>query len=241
MPYQNLQKESVDMELFKFLTFSKELQKRIISGVILAPIILAIVYLGGIVYQVLILTMSVIMSFEWSGITSHGKNMTSKSKRNWSIIGTFYIVIFAASLLFLRESKDGFNAVLFLLLVVWATDIGAFFAGRIIGGPKIAPKISPKKTWAGLAGGMAAAAVTGVFLSAFSTVGLLELAILSAVLAVISQVGDFYESWIKRKFGVKDSGNIIPGHGGIMDRVDGLTTVAPILAIFYVFKDAGIF
>ncbi len=110
-----------------------------------------------------------------------------------------------------------------LLLAVIATDIGAYFAGRSIGGPKIAPSISPSKTWAGLAGGMAGAALVlmlgrGNGMAAEAIGG-------GAMLAIVAQAGDFFESWMKRRAGVKDSGKLIPGHGGLFDRVDGLLAV----------------
>lgn len=119
-----------------------------------------------------------------------------------------------------------------VILIVIATDTGAYFSGRTIGGPKIAPKISPSKTWAGLFGGMLAAGLTsvGTFIwnageAAWSPMLAIAFAI-GAVLAVVAQAGDFLESWLKRKAGVKDSSNLIPGHGGVFDRVDGLLPVA---------------
>jgi phosphatidate cytidylyltransferase len=115
--------------------------------------------------------------------------------------------------------------VLTIIGVVIATDTGAYFAGRAIGGPKIAPRISPSKTWAGLAGGMAASAglITGVgsYVESFA----LWQPLLGAALAMIAQAGDFFESWMKRRAGVKDSGSLIPGHGGLFDRADGLLAV----------------
>jgi phosphatidate cytidylyltransferase len=124
-----------------------------------------------------------------------------------------------------------FELVFWLMLVTWSTDIFAYFAGRAIGGPKLAPRVSPNKTWAGLIGGMAGAAVIGA-LAAW----LLELEPLyyfaGAPLALLAQMGDLYESWVKRRAGVKDSGSLLPGHGGVLDRVDGLLPVA--LAAFLI-------
>jgi len=127
------------------------------------------------------------------------------------------------------------------LAIVIATDTGAYFSGRAIGGPKIAPKISPSKTWAGLGGGMLAASLvsfaffySNVGERAFAPMGLVALGI-GAALAIVAQSGDFFESWLKRKAGVKDSSNLIPGHGGVFDRVDGLLPVA-IVTLFLWFN-----
>jgi phosphatidate cytidylyltransferase len=137
----------------------------------------------------------------------------------------------------LRAAPEGGRETVFwIFLLVWATDIGAYFAGRGIGGPRMAPRISPGKTWAGLAGGMVCAALAGAgfgLLSGASRLG--ALAAMSAVLAGVSQAGDLAESAVKRRFGVKDSGKIIPGHGGVLDRLDGLlfaTTGVGALALF---------
>lgn len=142
----------------------------------------------------------------------------------WCFVGGFYVVLPCFALIWLRaDPAAGRESVLWILLAVWATDIGAYFAGRTIGGPKLAPRISPNKTWAGLLGGMAAAALVSVAVAYFT--GLAPqagLALAGMVLAVVAQAGDLAESAWKRHFGVKDSGNLIPGHGGILDRVDGL-------------------
>jgi phosphatidate cytidylyltransferase len=113
------------------------------------------------------------------------------------------------------------------LLLVWATDSAAYFSGRLIGGPKLAPKISPNKTWAGLAGGMVAAGLVGWSFGQRDPKSAILLALLSAMLAAIAQAGDLAESGLKRYFGVKDSSGLIPGHGGVFDRLDGLLFVAP--------------
>ena len=121
------------------------------------------------------------------------------------------------------EAPVGWAAVLFILVVVWATDIAAYFAGRGIGGPKLWPRVSPKKTWSGALGGTAAALVAGGLVVALSGIGgFVTGAALAVPLSIAAQAGDLFESAVKRKFGVKDSGTIIPGHGGVLDRVDGL-------------------
>jgi phosphatidate cytidylyltransferase len=130
-------------------------------------------------------------------------------------------------------NPGGIGPIVFLLLGVWGTDIGAYAAGRTIGGPKLAPRISPKKTWAGLIGGMVTAAVVGLGVALVAGARQPSLAVPAAlVLAVVSQAGDLFESAIKRRYDVKDSGHLIPGHGGLLDRVDGLMAAAPAFALF---------
>ncbi|MBI1261818.1 MAG: phosphatidate cytidylyltransferase [Rhizobiales bacterium] len=135
-----------------------------------------------------------------------------------------YLVLPFVALVWLRADPVlGREATLWILGVVWAIDICAYFSGRLIGGPKLAPRISPKKTWAGLIGGMVGAAIVGVLMANYLGQGsVIWLAIVSASLALVEQTGDFLESSWKRRAGVKDSSNLIPGHGGLLDRVDGL-------------------
>jgi len=144
--------------------------------------------------------------------------------------GLLYAVIPAIALIILREQPgQGLMLALWTLVIVWATDIGAYFAGRAIGGPKLAPRLSPNKTWAGLLGGMAAALIIG---AAVAWAGRLPPAcwVAGAPLAVAAQMGDLFESWLKRRSGVKDSGKLLPGHGGVLDRLDGLVPVAVLVA-----------
>ena len=142
----------------------------------------------------------------------------------WLALGVPYLAVPCIALLWLRfNHESGANLVLWLLLVIWATDSGAFFAGRAIGGLKLAPRISPNKTWAGFFGGIVAAdvvAASGWYL--LPDHPLLPLMLVGALVAALSQLGDLFESFAKRRFGVKDSGHLIPGHGGLLDRVDGL-------------------
>jgi len=146
----------------------------------------------------------------------------------WLAFGGVYILLPVLSLVWLRE--QGRPVLFWVFLMVWATDIGAYAAGRTIGGPKIAPKISPNKTWAGLIGGMVSSALIGALMAPYISNDRIFLTLFSGILAVLAQVGDFGESWVKRRFGVKDSSNLIPGHGGVLDRVDGLLAVAPLVA-----------
>lgn len=143
------------------------------------------------------------------------------------------------SLLYIRALPLGEWWVFWILLMVWGMDIGGYFAGKLIGGPKLLPKISPKKTWAGLVGGIVLAIVINEYIYTFvSSVSEFEMAItkpqwwICGLIAIWSQVGDMVESAIKRHFSVKDTSGLIPGHGGLLDRVDGLVFVAPIVAIW---------
>ena len=133
--------------------------------------------------------------------------------------------------------ETGFLWTLYLLLVVWGTDIGGYAAGCTVKGPKIWPQISPKKTWAGLFGGMALAGVMGYIMAGQMGGIACGFVLLSMVLAVVSQAGDFFESYVKRKAGAKDSGSLIPGHGGILDRIDGLLFAAVLLGVLMALSD----
>lgn len=147
----------------------------------------------------------------------------------WTTLGLAYAGLLGLALAGLRGGDAaGLSATLFLFAVVWATDILAYFVGRTIGGPKLAPSISPGKTWSGAAGGTIAAVAigTGAAHHLGSPLGLGALVVLALVLSVLSQIGDLFESSIKRRFGAKDSSRLIPGHGGVMDRVDGLAAAA---------------
>lgn len=144
--------------------------------------------------------------------------------------GIFYVGLPIMALLLLRRQEEGIVFTIWALALVWACDIGAYAAGRLIGGPKLAPSISPNKTWAGLAGGVLLASLFAAFMH--YRFGLaLRLTLATPALAVLAQGGDLYESWLKRQAGVKDSGTGLPGHGGVLDRLDGLVPVAPVAAL----------
>ena len=147
--------------------------------------------------------------------------------------GVLYAGLPVAALLFLREQENGLILAFWTLAIVWATDIGAYFTGRFVGGPKLAPAWSPSKTWSGLGGGMVAALLTGLAFHRWGGLPL-GLALASFALAAVAQGGDLYESILKRRAGVKDSGTILPGHGGVMDRLDGVVPVAPMVALLVI-------
>jgi phosphatidate cytidylyltransferase len=159
--------------------------------------------------------------------------LLSPHHRRWAALGGCYA--FAALIASIAVRLDpvwGFTALMFVLLIVWVTDIGGYFAGRGIGGPKLWPRVSPKKTWAGAIGGFAAGLVVAAGFAACGLGKILPMLLLGAVLSVASQLGDLFESAVKRRFGVKDSSHIIPGHGGLLDRLDGFVAAVVVAAIF---------
>ncbi len=158
----------------------------------------------------------------------------------WLTVGILYISLPCAALVWLRET-DGPETLFWLFLIVWVTDIAAYGFGRWIGGPRLAPSVSPGKTWAGAIGGLVAAMWAGggiAILLDLATPWVLVAA--SAGTSVVAQLGDLAESKLKRHFGVKDSGRLIPGHGGVLDRVDGLLATAPVVAAAVFLSGGGV-
>lgn len=165
------------------------------------------------------------------GVVLIGAGVTWLATRTRMLaLGMLYVGVPVLGLLILRQ--EGASYAFWAMALVWASDIGAYFAGRLLGGPKLAPSISPNKTWAGAVMGVAAAAIFAR--SMHETVGLpWALVFATPVLAIVSQFGDLFESWLKRRAGVKDSGSLLPGHGGLLDRLDGLVPVAPLAAAMF--------
>jgi phosphatidate cytidylyltransferase len=206
----------------------RELATRTAVGIILIAIALVEAFLGGWPFAILVAAIATIMYVEWS-------RMVARWGFGWKLFGFLYCLLPAVSLLWIRERAEfqgigtSFDLLIWVFLVVWGTDIGAYFAGRAIGGPKLAPSISPNKTIAGLVGGVAsAAALAGVWVSLVDLPSLLLW--LAALFAVAAQAGDLFESGLKRRAGIKDSGTWLPGHGGLLDRLDGLVPVAVLTA-----------
>jgi phosphatidate cytidylyltransferase len=206
----------------------KELATRTAVGAILVVIALASAFLGGTVFAIMVALIATVMYVEWS-------RMLASWGAVWKVLGFFYCLLPAVSLLWIREQSEfsgigrGPDLLIWVFLVVWATDIGAYFAGRAIGGPKLAPTISPNKTIAGLVGGVISAAILAGAWAEYVDLPSLLLW-LAAPLAVAAQLGDLFESGLKRRSGVKDSGTWLPGHGGLLDRLDGLVPVAMLTA-----------
>lgn len=212
---------------------------RTISAAVMIPSVLYITHVGSYPFTLMVLICSILMAFEWEHLTSNADS----NKALWKIFGIFYIVLPCISMIWLRGITDKGELIIYWLFsVVWATDIGAYFAGCYIGGWKLAPAISPKKTWSGLIGGLICATLVGYITSyLYNPTNPEALILLSGVLGAYGQIGDLLESWIKRKFSIKDSGNLIPGHGGILDRVDSLVTVAPKVVLVLLLDKWGIF
>jgi phosphatidate cytidylyltransferase len=159
--------------------------------------------------------------------------LTSPVRRSWTVAGYIYAAAAEiASVVVRLDQAYGFVALILILLVVWVTDIGGYFAGRGIGGPKLWPRVSPKKTWAGAIGGFAASLIVAGGFAALGLAKTVPVLLVGAALSVASQLGDLFESAVKRRFGVKDSSHLIPGHGGLMDRLDGLVAAMVVAAIF---------
>ncbi len=200
----------------------------------------------GVVMATLVLTVAVATAFGWPGsalaLCFAGAaaiyciaRIGGRIHPWWNALGPFYIGVPVVALVWLRtQDGGGRHLVVWLLFTVWATDTGAYFAGRLIGGPRLAPVVSPNKTWAGLIGGVACAVLVGLGIALVDgrAPPMALLAAAGVILASIAQAGDLGESWIKRRFGVKDTSRLIPGHGGLFDRVDGLLAAASALALW---------
>ena len=201
-----------------------ELVVRTATGIVMVVIALFAAVQGGYVLAVLAAAAATAVFYEWTRLTK-GWGIA------WYLGGAVYALVAALSLLLVRErAGQGLDLLLWVFIVVWSTDIGAYVAGRAIGGPKLAPSISPGKTWAGFYGGVAAATLLGGGWALFTDLSTVVL-LLAPLFSVASQGGDLFESWIKRRAGVKDSGRWLPGHGGVFDRLDGLLPVAILTAV----------
>jgi phosphatidate cytidylyltransferase len=167
------------------------------------------------------------------GLGAAATALLSSRQRGWTSGGFLYAgAAQMASVVVRLDSATGFVALVFVMLIVWVTDIGGYFAGRGIGGAKLWPRVSPNKTWAGAIGGFGASLVIALGFAALDLGQAWPLLMLAAVLSVVAQLGDLFESAVKRRFGVKDSSHIIPGHGGLMDRLDGFVAAIVLASIF---------
>ena len=198
-----------------------ELTVRTLTGLALILAALLAAFQGGYLLAILVAAIATLMFYEWTRLT-RGWGAA------WYIGGFFYALLPALALLWIRE-RSGIDLLLWSFIVTWSTDIGAYFAGRRFGTRKLAPSISPGKTVEGLYGGIAAATLLGGAWALITHLGL-ALLVLAPLLAIAAQAGDLFESAIKRRAGVKDSGAWLPGHGGALDRLDGLVPVAVLTA-----------
>jgi phosphatidate cytidylyltransferase len=205
-----------------YLDPSDNTRKRIISSLVMVPIALFAIFSSQKLFIFLVIMVAVLMAFEWAEMS---RKMPDKKK--WRLIGFFYIAIPLYCAVSIRILD---NEILFwMFAIIWATDIFAFFAGRSLGGVKIAPAISPNKTWSGLIGGVLASLGIGAISAIIFPGSIIFFLIISVLISIVEQISDLVESKFKRIFGVKDSGDIIPGHGGVLDRLDGMILVAPLV------------
>lgn len=251
---------------------------RVVAALVLAPLTIAIAWIGGWPWICLVTAAGALLYAEWLMIVGASRNrliiaaglsalviagilmMTGRTdfavavlavgtvlaailasgQRLWVAGGMVYAAAaVVASILVRLDANAGFLALMFVLLIVWVTDIGGYFAGRGIGGPKLWPRVSPKKTWAGAIGGLVLSLAVAAVFALLGFGRMLPLLLLGTVLSVVSQLGDLFESAVKRRFGVKDSSHIIPGHGGLMDRLDGFVA-AIVFAAFIGFMRGGL-
>jgi phosphatidate cytidylyltransferase len=199
------------------------------SGIVLVAVVLAAVAAAALASTGLALGTALV----GAGLVLLAARKTRDIEPQWTAVGALWVALPCVSLLWLaRDGPAGRATLLWLLAIVWATDIGAYTVGRIVGGPLLAPRWSPRKTWAGLAGGAVCAALIGwATATSLGITPALPLVLVSAGLAIVEQFGDLAESAAKRRFGVKDSSGLIPGHGGLLDRLDGLLAVVPVVAL----------
>ena len=223
---------------------SRELRLRITSALVLGIVVLAATWAGGIWFRSLAVIIMLVMHHEFSTMADAPAKAPLANAIGWlAVLATAVFVLtslpsMALAAIFIgasgailagvkRGGGFGLFAMLFIYAIVWTADTLALFCGRALGGPKLAPHISPGKTWSGAVFGVAAGVGAGVATAlAVRPGGGLAIPLVALALVIASVVGDLFESWVKRRFGAKDSGHIIPGHGGVMDRVDGLVFAA---------------
>jgi phosphatidate cytidylyltransferase len=206
---------------------TSDLPLRAISGVGMAGAALAVTWYGGVVFALFWTAAAGVVFWEWRNLVS-----SAAQPAVWLAAGVVYAVAVAAAPIVLRaDGEVGLLAVVFLFAVVWTTDMAAYFGGRFIGGAKLWPAVSPNKTWSGAIAGMLGAIGAAIAVAICGAISLWPAAALGAIFSIASQAGDLFESHLKRRFGVKDSSHVIPGHGGVMDRLDGFIAAASVAAL----------
>lgn len=197
---------------------NRNLVIRIAAAAVMAPVALGVAYIGGWVFALFWVAVALAVLWEWTRLVEGN---------GWVAAGIVYAALLAIAPIVLRsDDDDGFAAIALLFAIVWATDIFGYFVGRAVGGPKLAPRISPNKTWSGAVGGTIGALIAAALAARLFDISYALPMILGAFLSVVSQAGDLFESWIKRRFDAKDTSGLIPGHGGVMDRLDGFWAAA---------------
>ncbi|HUA77931.1 MAG TPA: phosphatidate cytidylyltransferase [Acetobacteraceae bacterium] len=260
-----------------------DLPQRVLSALLLAPIALICLWLGGVMWTLLAALAGIGAAIEWvricrffpfslpgvllpalvavTGLAAAGRwalpalvvllaasvalaagRGGGAGPRRWLAAGLCYLGLATFAAVWLRlDGPAGLGNMTFVVLIVWASDSGAYLVGRVVGGAKLAPRISPAKTWSGAVGGLGFAVVAGLVVAECLAAGpSLGVLLASGVLGVASQAGDLLGSVFKRRFGVKDSGNLIPGHGGVLDRLAGVLAAAPIAAILALVLGPGV-
>lgn len=197
------------------------------SAAVLAPVVLLCAWFGGVALACLLLVGFAGSVWEWAAMC--------RRRALPLLLGVLYVAA-ALFALWVIRSATGVRGLFFVLVVVWCSDIGAYAAGRLLGGPRLAPSISPGKTWSGAAGGLVAAMAGGSVIAGWSVAAALG----AVVLGIASQLGDLGESALKRRYHVKDSGRLIPGHGGMLDRLDGLMAAALVAGLVFAAFRSGV-
>lgn len=233
-----------------FWVRNADLPKRLVTALVMLVVSGTALWLGDMAWTVFVLIIGIGVWFEWSTLVLQFKP-EGRGRTAWRCAGAIYSGMASAILIQVRAEAAGTALVLLIVGAVVGTDVGAYFMGRALGGPKIAPRISPSKTWAGLAGGVLGAslvvwlvlanagrilaAAPDAQITAVQTVNNpMDILGIGIAVAVVAQAGDFFQSWMKRSAGVKDSGKLLPGHGGLFDRLDGLMAVLVVFGTIFI-------
>jgi phosphatidate cytidylyltransferase len=207
---------------------ARNFKRRVASAAVLAPITLGVAYMGGWSFILFWAVVAVIILWEWITLVARSSQKLTFFYYVWIAVGIVYAGLMLLVPVSLRADRDyGMAAIMFLFAIVWTTDVFAYFAGHAIGGPRLCPAISPKKTWSGALAGAIGAIIAGTgTMLIFGSSNWMAIAFMALFLSVTAQCGDLLESAIKRQFSAKDASHLIPGHGGVMDRVDSFWAAA---------------